>query len=555
MKYRCFITWLVFLAAAGFSDPVSAQGKSSVSWRDAATGPISKLIISFGKSADLNYTEEDTLDFGLNEKRENLGGIDMFKKSLVLPKEAADSSLYRMNKIINFIDTAYIRLYNNIADCRDDRTRDSLIQEFTSNSRVYRYISIDEYIQKMKRIYDRSDISDMVLPGSASGVETSLMTDQEKMKNIFIAEQRQRLTSTKWQTKVSAYFDFVGYFLDKNNEQQHIGLRNAKLVFDVSFDETKTKNGKVYSNYRIEKVIHPLRGKDTIIDKYLFTLQPFISAGARTITSKVVVPLMDQNLRIDDAGFYEAGILFERKFKPFSNKKYIDFTVATGVTFSQFEVNSSLADTYPEEADRDKAPFETSGFLKQYSIKSAFENISFHDVMIYAGIPLRVGLGFKLDANNKVRGYLNSTVTWNFPVDSRTDVKGSVDQTGKFVYEFLIDGKIQTSVVEIGKEGNPFPQFYGVNNAYAPEAAKWKGGLVSKTELGLIFGLRNNTFIKFGPYFSIGSYKLKNPPLQLLALEGGEIHSPLSAMDDRLSVNGYGISLSVLFDFMRLSGN
>jgi hypothetical protein len=554
MKFKNYFAIFMILTVSGLSNPAFGQGRGFVSWRDATKEPISGLIITFGKVADLNYTEDDSLEFGLTEKRENLTGMELFKKSFVLPKEAADSSLYRMDRIVNFIDTAYIRMYQEIENCTDDRMKDSLVKRFNSDKQVNKYISIDDYIGKIKKIYNRNDINDQILPGIATGVATDQINFEGKMSEIEIADKRHKLSANRWMTSVSAKFDFLGYYLNSNNEPLHIDFK-ARLIFEVSFDEIKKTDGKAYANYKIEKVMLPISPKD-IIDiwpTYLFTLQPFLSGGYRTITSSIPASRIDEAFHLNDAIACEAGILFERKMKPFSNQ-FIDMTVATGVTLTQFIVNSYMTDNYNDESSENLSPpFVTSEYLTHYSIQSVFEDVSYHDVQMFVGVPVKLGFGFKLDANDNVRGYLRSAITYNFPVSSKTNADGMVDQKGKFMYKVNMDGVIQDTEVLIGGEGNPLPEYYGKNNVSSAEPIQWKNGLVSKTEfdVSMRFKRHRNTYLELGPYFSLGSYQLKNPPLEFLALEGGKVYSPLSAMDKRVSFYGYGITLSVSFDIKK----
>jgi hypothetical protein len=133
------------------------------------------------------------------------------------------------------------------------------------------------------------------------------------------------------------------------------------------------------------------------------------------------------------------------------------------------------------------------------------------------------------------------------PVESSTRSSGTLNQQGKFTYEHIPGFE---TIVYMGEIDNPFPDSYGLSDAYSGKPADIGTGFGNRTELGISVKFRNSAFLNVGPYFSIGTFKVRDSGKEHLAEEGGEIKSPLNALD-KLNNMSYGFILSLSFELSK----
>lgn len=542
MKYRPILLLLLLFMISGLLNLSNAQKISKDFWQVGTADSIKTLLINFGRAADL-YSDPQSLMFDAVENRENPVGISLFKKLFVIPLNSSDSSQYRIDRIVNFLDPIYITtVYNMENFCSGNkRCLDSLRESLLDNPKYKRYLTVNGYLEMMKEIYDRKDINTTILPGTRSEID---------IQSISISNSRERISNRRYLVKAYVPFTFSGYYIDKDNAPQNVNLTNIKLVFDVSFDAVKTYGKVVYTNFKIDRISDALDLGVGVEPKYIFNFQPFLKGGSQSVNGTMSSNELIQSYQNDGSSVYQFGFLIGRKLKPFRSE-YSDINVSTGVALNYYSINSSISN-YSETLSQklEDSPFTPSQYLKKYSLNSATDKIEFTDNLWLLDIPLRLGIEFKIDPNNRLRGYLNSEISYLIPLSSNTKSKGTIDQSGAFVYEYAPGTPVE---IQIGGANNPFPDLYGNKDAISKNGSSWSNGGELQVELGLSFKLKGDVRINIGPYFSAGYLMNKYVPKVNLIESGRNIYSPLNAMR-KMTFTGFGGSLSVSFDVKKLKG-
>lgn len=539
MKYRPILVLLLFLTATGFLNQLQAQKISKDAWELATADSIKAIIHNFGQAADLYYNPE-SIGFD-SESRDNPAGLALFRKLFVTSINATDSAQYSIDRIVNFLDPTYISAINSCAG-NSKCLEDSLLNLLFKDKSYKREFSVDQYLESMRAIYDRKDVNSTILPGTKSGIE---------MGSILISGYYEKIASRRYRVKASAPITFSAYYIDKSNTPQLITLTDHKLIFEVSFDAVKSADKMIYANYKIDKISDVIEKLPPPDYPYLFTFQPFVTVGLQSVNGTMSNNEIVNAFTNDGSNTYKFGFILGRNLKVFRSE-YSYLSVGTGVSLNYSSFESSISDL-PELTPQllETAPFTpTSSILKNYDLKSVMNKVEFNDNLWLLGIPLRLGIGFKIDPNNRVRGFLNTEVSYLMPLSSKTNSDGKVDQTGVFVYEHQ---PTVITEIEIGGKDNPFPTFFGEKDAYSNKGSEWESGGELKVELGANFKLKGNSCLNVGPYFTSGYLINKNTARNFLAEKGGVVYSPLNAMS-RLNYLGYGITASVSFDVNKLKG-
>lgn len=488
---------------------------------------IRKIIIDFGKSVDL-YDDPEVFDYEGAMNRENSRGYNMFINLF-------DTVNYPEN-IVNFIDPRYINTMIQAQQCQTNQCIEELFDELVKNKDYKSSLSVREYIENYRDVYLTEGISSSILEGAGGTVDSARIIWNGQIKRSF---------GNRFVARASAPFSFWGVYLNEENQQTNVTMESVEFVFDISFDRVKSGGRTSYANFKIDRVNDYIHITDTITPAYVLSLSPFVGGGGITLNSSPANNKIDDAFGTGTAWSFEAGLLLERKLKPF-NRNYIELVIGTGVKFKNISLSGSLADGYAE-SNSEEPPFSASENLQSYRLNSMLTNSDFKNSYWLAGMPLNVGLGFPLKKDNSVRGYFNAGVSYTGQLSVSSEADGMIDYSGTFVYNN--DGTI--TQIEMTGENTPFPQAYGEKDAYTNTAPDIKNGLEVESQLGLVFPLTENSHLNIGGYFVAGSLKMKNDPLQTLIKPAGVIHSPLEAYE-KLSYLSYGLKLSVTMDFYKL---
>ncbi len=533
MKYKITFLAIILGLSGSLLNRASAQ-KNIVPWQVATRDSIRELITRFGWSMDLYFLNPTDEKYVAQEKRMNETGVGMFKS--LFTKYGADTSFYKNRVIVNFIDTSYIRLNNEYTEgCQGDpKCRDNVLKKLLALNN--RKISVNEYL-KLHRRYYNNNLSADFFPGSYGSASDS----------VFIDNIRLRIAANTYTVDAYTKINFSG-FSDVEKEPVQFILNNMNLRFRVEFEEVKTEEGIIYRNYRIVDVTDFFDTGGDYFRQHILNIEPSVGFGFLTASGEFSNHDLDNAFKEGNAWSLEFGVLAERKMNIFRNGN-TKFNMASGILLRNQVINSSILNGYSENVSKDfsKIPFQPSDFLKKYSLETSFRNVDFTDRQWFVGIPLRLGIDFGLSGSKNYRGYLKTMFACYLPVESTTSSGGTLNQRGKFTYEHIPGFE---TVVYMGEADNPFPDSYGLSEAYAQKAAALGTGFGNKTEFGISLKIRNSSFLNIGPWFSLGTFKVRDTVKDHLAEEGGEVKSPLNALS-KFNFMSYGATLSLSFELSK----
>ena len=535
MRYRLIL--LIVIVGIGFTFPIEVNAqKSTIPWQVATRDSITNLVTLLGYAIDLVYLDPVDEKFVKNERRQNPEGIELFKS--LFRKPGSDTTYSYKNKVIvNFLDTAYIRLYNEFTACdkNDKACKDRILGKLLNlNNRT---ISVLEYLRLQNLYYNDASLPSDAFPGSSGFVTES----------VFINNYRLRTSANSYAVDVFTKLTFTGY-ANFNNQPVLYKLDTLNIRITVEFDQIKVPEGYVFRNYRIGGISDFFDTGGPVAKKHLLFIEPSFSYGVMATGGEFANHELESAFNRGTSDSKEVGFFAERQMNVFQNGNS-KLLLATGVLLRNQLVNSSLATGYSENTGMSltDVPFTPSAFLKKYSLESTFRNVNFRDNQWFLGIPLRLGIDYGLFHSKNLRGYFKTMFAVYFPVESSSSAEGSLNQLGKFTYEHVPGFE---TVIYMGESDNPFPESYGVSEAYSSDPADLGLGIGNRTDLGLSIKMKNALILNLGPFVSIGSFKVDDPEKDYLAKEGGAIKSPLNALD-KLNFLTYGLTMSLSFELTK----
>lgn len=526
MKYKPTVALSLIFVVVGLV--VKGQRNTTDFGEIGIQDSIRKIVIDFGKAVDL-FNDPEVYDYEGAANRENSAGYKMFNNLF-------DTVNFPEN-LINFIDPRYINTMIEVQNCKSQDCINELFAELEKNKDYNNYLSVKEYVTIYRNIYLTDGISSSILEGAGAMVDSSQIIWNGKIKKSF---------GNRYKAIVSAPFSFWGVYLNETGKQTSINVENINFIFQISFDKVKSGDHTFYVNFKIDRVFDYVQIPPKVYSNYKFTLTPIVGVGIQTISSSFNNNDINKAFIANNSQNIETGVLIERKFKPFE-RNYLDLVLGTGVNIKLSNINSSLSDGYSESNSNATPPFAPSETLSNYWLDSELTGTEFADRHWFLGVPFKIGIGFPLNKENALRGYFNTGFSYQIPLSTTNTGSGVVDYAGRFIY---VNDGAETQIVMSG-ENNPFPESYGKKDAYSNSSTDLKNGYEVKTQLGVSVPLKGENYLNVGSYFVFGTLKTKNEILTHLVEAGGVIHSPIRAMEE-LKYIGYGITLSVSFDFYKL---
>ena len=535
MKYRIFSLIAMIGLYCMIQISASAQ-KSAIPWQVATKDSINELVKRFGYAVDLVYLDPVDEKFVKNERRQITEGIELFK-TLFRRSDSDTTSIYRKKLMVNFLDTAYIRLFNEFSACSasDKNCRDNALAKLLALNN--RRISVLEYLRLQNLLYNDSNLPSDAFTGTSGSISDS----------VFINTNRIRIAANTYSVDAYIKLFFSGYG-NVENQPVLFKLEDLNLRVTVEFDQINSPEGYFFRNYRISEITDFFDPGGTVGRKHVLTIEPSFNYGIMSQEDKFDNHDLEEAFQQGNADSREVGVVVERKMNVFQDGS-TKLTIGTGILLRNQLINSSLSDGYFETTARNisDAPFTPSGFLKKYSLESTFLNAASKDNQWFVGIPLRLGVDFGVSRNNTLRGYFKTMFSVYLPVGSSSSVSGSLNQLGKFTYEHVPGFE---TTIYMGDADNPFPEVYGLSVAYSSDPADMGVGFANRTDLGFSVKMKNNLYLNLGPSFSVGTFQVKDPVKEYLANEGGAVKSPLNALN-KLNYLTYGFTLSLSFEMTK----